>query len=79
MSQSYYKNSSDCIMLKHKTEYFNKINSRLLVKVFDNQASFIFIDGSIRIAFNSKHQLVIDNVHIWLNEDEYKYTNFEEI
>lgn len=68
MGRSYCENSYDYSMLNQVAECFNTINSMLLVKVFGNQASFLIIDGSIHIMFNSKCPFSTDNIYGRLKE-----------
>ena len=46
----------------HETESLVKINARLLMKAFNNKASFIPCNRSVRIMFNTKHLFVAHNI-----------------
>ena len=49
------KHSTDSNGIYHRTESLMKVNARLLVKAFNNKASFILCNRVVVILFNAKH------------------------
>jgi hypothetical protein len=54
-TQSKGENNSDGDWFYHRGEGFLKIKSSFLIKTLGNQASFVLVDGAIRILFDTEY------------------------
>ena len=56
------KHSTNGDVIYHRTKGLMKVNTPLLVKAFNNKASFIPCNRAVRISFDSKHPFVAHSV-----------------
>ena len=59
------KHNTDGDEIYHMTKSLVKINIRLLVKAFNNKASFILFNGVVRILFDAKHPFFAHYIMPW--------------
>ena len=59
------KNSKDGDEIYHETESLVKVNARLLVKSFNNKASFIPCNRAVEILFDVKNPFVAHYIMSW--------------
>ena len=59
------KNNTNGDGIYHETESLVKVNARLLVKAFNNNASFIPCNRAVKILFDAKHPFVAHYILPW--------------